>query len=317
MLHLHYMRYYSPSCKEKLPVTTNFRLALAQMSPKLADINANLQTHLTLMNQAADGGAALVIFPELSLTGYYLQDLVPEVGLKLDAEPLQQLMARSADLDLDVIVGFVEETTRKNYYIAAAYIEQGRLLHVHHKVYLPTYGQFDDGRFFRAGEHIRAFDTRFGRVGMLICEDFWHISASYLLWMDGAELMYFHSASPGRGLDTHDHLGTQRHVNSYMQVYSRLYTTYVAHCNRVGFESGEVFWGGSAVFDPSGEQINAAPSFDDRLVFEDIDLRALRRSRAITETLRDERLSLTLRELNRIQQRNLETATTYPDYSDA
>jgi NAD+ synthase (glutamine-hydrolysing) len=288
-------------------VTTNFTLALAQMQPKLADISANLQMHLDTIRQAADAGVELVIFPELSLTGYYLRDLVPEVGMTLNDAPLQQIMALSAELGVDVIVGFVEETTRKNYYIAAAYIECGEVRHVHHKVYLPTYGQFDDGRFFKAGEHIRAFDTRFGRVGMLICEDFWHISASYLLWMDGAELMYFHSASPGRGLDQHDSLGTQRNVNSYMQVYSRLYTTYVAHCNRVGFEAGEVFWGGSSVFDPSGEQVKAAPAFDEALVLENIDLRALRRSRSITETLRDERLDLTLRELSRIQQRSLQT----------
>lgn len=293
-------------------MTTNFKLALAQIQPRLSDINTNLHKHLEIMRQTAEEGASLVIFPELSLTGYYLRDLVPEVGMTISAEPLQQIKALSTELGLDVIVGFVEETPRKNYYIAAAYIQQGSVLHVHHKVYLPTYGQFDDGRFFKAGEHVRAFNTRFGRVGMLICEDFWHISASYLLWMDGAELMYFHSASPGRGLDHQESLGTERSVNSYLQVYSRLYTTYVVHCNRVGFESGEMFWGGSSVFGPDGERETAAPTLDEAVVYQTVDLRALRRARSVTETLRDERLSLTMRELNRIQQVQLETP-----YNDA
>ena len=283
---------------------SNLTIALAQIQPALANINVNLQKHLQYMRTAAEQGAQLILFPELSLTGYYLRDLVHEMGMTIDSPPMLEIRELSRELDLDVMVGFVEETPRYGHYIAAAYIGQGEVKHVHRKVYLPTYDQFDDGRFFKQGDHIRAFDTRFGRVGMLICEDFWHVSASYVLWMDGAELMLFHSASPGRGVDQRDTLSTERHVNGYMQVYSRLYTTYVAHCNRVGFESGEIFWGGSAIFDTSGEQMCRAESFDEALVIQTVDLAALGRARAITETLRDERLSLTMRELNRIQERN-------------
>jgi predicted amidohydrolase len=98
------------------------------------------------------------------------------------------------------MVGFVEEDQRNRFYIASAYLSGGKVLHVHHKVYLPTYGLFDEGRFFAAGNGVSAFDTRFGRVGMLICEDFWHASLPYLLWLDGADVFMFASASPGRGL---------------------------------------------------------------------------------------------------------------------
>lgn len=282
-------------------MTNRLTLGLAQIQPKFADVTANVQKHLDMMQQAAKKGVQVLVFPELSLTGYYLQDLVREVALKIDSPPMMQIRQVSKELALDVVVGFVEETKRRNYYIAAAYISQGEVLHVHHKVYLPTYGQFDDQRYFKSGEQIRAFETPYGRVGMLICEDFWHISASYLLWMDGADLMLFHSASPGRGLDERETLGTERNVNNYLQVYSRLYTTYVAHCNRVGFEGGEVFWGGSAIYAPTGELVVKAPSFEESLICQTVDLDALRRARAATETLRDERLSLTMRELERIR----------------
>ena len=285
-------------------MTNRITLGLAQIRPKFADVDANLQKHLDMMQHGAEQGVQVMIFPELSLTGYYLQDLVREVALTIDAPQMMQIREASQKLNMDVVVGFVEETNRHNYYIAAAYISQGEILHVHHKVYLPTYGQFDDQRYFKTGEHIRAFDTRFGRVGMLICEDFWHASASYVLWMDGADLMLFHSASPGRGVDQQDSFGTDRNVNGYLQTYSTLYTSYVAHCNRVGFEGGELFWGGSAIYAPTGERVVKADTFDETLICQDIDLDAVRRARSTTETLRDERLNLTMRELERIRDNN-------------
>ncbi len=112
-----------------------------------------------------------------------------------DDPVFQPLLEASRTLDL--VVGFVDEDGRNRFYIASAYLSRGEVLHVHHKVYLPTYGLFDEGRFFAWGDAVQAFDTRFGRVGMLICEDFWHASPPYLLWLDGADLFLFTSASPG------------------------------------------------------------------------------------------------------------------------
>ena len=133
-------------------------------------------------------------------------------------------------------------------------------MHVHHKVYLPTYGLFDEGRFFAWGDSIRAFDTRWGRVGLLICEDFWHASPPYLLWLDGADLMLFCSASPGRGLGQSDKLELAWWVEHVNRAYASLFTAFVAHSNRVGFEDGLHFWGGSTVFDPNGELVAQGPT---------------------------------------------------------
>src|SRR5205823_6642123 len=136
-------------------------------------------THLAYIERAGAAGVDLLVFPEASLTGYYLQDLTAEVAMRCDAPPLRELAAAAADHDMDLAVGFIEEDARYVTYISQAYFSAGRLIHVHRKVYLPTYGMFDDMRYVGQGREIRAFDTRFGRMGLLVCEDFWHISAPY------------------------------------------------------------------------------------------------------------------------------------------
>jgi NAD+ synthase (glutamine-hydrolysing) len=147
---------------------------------------------------------------------------------------------------------------------------------------------------------VRAFDTRFGRVGMLICEDFWHASPPYLLWLDRADLMLLHSASPGRGLNTSGKLASAHWVELVNQAYGSLFTNYVIHCNRVGFEDGLNFWGGSMVTDPDGEIVAHAPYFDETLLIQSIDLNQLRRTRSRLPLLRDERTGLLTNELARI-----------------
>ena len=277
-------------------------LGLAQLNTKLGDVRANLEQHLAIIDEAAQQGVQVLIFPELSLTGYVLQDLVPTIAHRpaTDDEIFSPLLAASRARDMDLVVGFVDEDERNRFYIAAAYLSAGSVVHVHHKVYLPTYGLFDEGRFFAWGDAVRAFDTRFGRVGMLICEDFWHASAPYLLWLDGADVMLFASASPGRGLNTSETLESTRWVEHVLQAYASLFTTYVAHTNKVGFEDGLNFWGGSVVFDPNGEKVVHAPYFEPGLTVAQIDLNQLHRTRARLPLLRDERHALVAREIARI-----------------
>jgi NAD+ synthase (glutamine-hydrolysing) len=275
-------------------------LALAQINTKLGNVNANLEKHITLAKQAWQDGADLIVFPELSLTGYVLQDLVPAVACRANsADPVFHRLL-DASRDLDLVVGFVDEDTRHRFYIASAYLSQGEVVHIHHKVYLPTYGLFDEGRFFAAGDSVRAFDTRFGRFGMLICEDFWHASPPYLLWQDGADLLLFSSASPGRGLTDEPKLESSAWVEHINRAYASLFTTFVAHANRTGFEDGLNFWGGSTVFDPNGKLLVQAPYFEESLTLCEIDLNQLHRTRARMPLLRDERPELVQRELERI-----------------
>ena len=275
-------------------------LALAQIATRLGDVQSNLAMHLEVLAQARKGKADLVLFPELSLTGYVLQDLVPAVSHRpVEDDPVFKPLLK-ASRDLDVVVGFVDEDNRHRFYIAAAYLSGGRVLHVHHKVYLPTYGLFDEGRFFAWGDAVRAFDTRFGRMGILICEDFWHASPPYLLWLDGADTLLFTSASPGRGLNDSEKLESARWVENVNRSYANLFTCFVAHSNRVGYEDGLNFWGGGTVFDPNGDRIAQGPYFEEALTFAELDLNQLHRTRARLPLLRDERTSLLMRELRHI-----------------
>lgn len=275
-------------------------IALAQINTKLGDVQANLDKHLAVAKEARAQGANLIMFPELSLTGYVLQDLVPRVACQPnDDDPIFRPLLQASQ-DMDMVVGFVNEDSRHRFYIASAYLSRGQVVHIHHKVYLPTYGLFDEGRFFAWGDSVRAFDTQFGRVGILICEDFWHASPPYLLWLDGAEMLLLTSASPARGLTSAPQLESARWVEHINQAYASLFTIYVAHANRVGFEDGLHFWGGATVFDPNGELVAKGPYAEEALTLAEIDLNQLHRTRARLPLLRDERTSLVMRELGRI-----------------
>ncbi len=282
------------------------KLAMAQTNAVLGDVQQNLQKHLSYIDQALQMGTDLITFPELSLTGYILQDLAITVACHpVDGDPVFAKLL-DASRNIDIIAGFVEEDTRSRFYIASAYLSEGRVLHVHRKVYLPTYGFFDEGRFFARGSSIRAFDTRFGRVGMLICEDFWHASSPYLLWLDGADLFFFTSASPGRGLPgdegcaDHARMNSARWVDDLNRAYAGMFTSFVAHTNRVGFEDGINFWGGASVYSPDGNLLAQGPEYTETMVYAELNLNQLHRTRARLPLLRDERTCLVERELTRI-----------------
>jgi len=280
--------------------TSTLRISLAQINTRLGDLQANLDQHISYIKDAKNQGADLLVFPELSLTGYALQDLAPTVACKptTDDPIFHHLLEASRELDL--VVGFVDEDERHRFYIAGAYLSQGEVLHVHHKIYLPTYGIFDESRFFAPGDKARAFNTRFGRMGLLICEDFWHISPPYLLWQDGADILLFTSASPGRGLTDQPKLDSSRWVELVNQAYASLFTTFVAHANRTGYEDGLNFWGGSTVFGPNSSLLAQGPYFKEALVFSELDLQVLHRTRARLPLLRDERPEWVLSELEQI-----------------
>ena len=263
------------------------KLAVAQIDTVLGDLDANLAKHLAKIDEAVQAKADLVVFPELSLTGYALQDLTSAVARPASAE--------------DPMFESLLEASRNRFFNSAAYLSKGEILHVHQKVYLPTYGLFDEGRFFALGDSIRAFDTPLGRVGVLICEDFWHASPPYLLWLDGTDILLFMSASPGRGLDSEEALESARWVEHVAQAYASLFTNFVANVGRVGFEDGLGFWGGSVVFDPHGELVARGPFHEEHLFVAELDLNQLHRARTRLPLLRDERTELVQRELMRIR----------------
>jgi NAD+ synthase (glutamine-hydrolysing) len=200
-------------------------------------------------------------------------------------------------------VGFVEESADHRLFIAAALIEDGAIRHVHRKLFLPTYGLFDERRFFAAGDVLRAVPSRLGvGIGLAVCEDFWHLSVPLVLALDGAQILIDISSSPGRDLAATNEvgLGTATSWRTLMRTYAQLTTSLVVFVNRVGVEESVSFWGGSEVIAPSGRPIFSAPLYDEGLFIVDVDLADIRRERIGLPLLRDERLELEVRELQRI-----------------
>jgi predicted amidohydrolase len=273
-------------------------VALAQIDPALGDRGRNLERHREWVKRAAGAGARLLVFPELSLTGYFLKDLVPESAIQLDSKEMRDLAALSAELD--VVLGTVIESPDHRYFNASLYFSQGELVHVHRKVYLPTYGMFDEQRYFAPGDRFRSFATPFGRAGILVCEDIWHLPSAYILSLQGVDMIICPSSSPGRGITTDERLGTAESYRLVCRTYAQFLTTFFLYCNRVGFEDGANFWGGSMVIGPNGDIIAQHEDAEEALVLATIDLADVRRERLANPLLRDERIELTINELRRV-----------------
>jgi predicted amidohydrolase len=278
---------------------------MAQIAPVLAHRERNLALHLGQIEAARKERADLVVFPELSLTGYFVRDMVPDVAIGLTAPAILRLLEAAGPTAL--VVGFVEESPQHRFYNAALLAEEGRIVHVHRKVYLPTYGLFDEHRYFAAGERIEAFQTaRFGRVGLLICEDFWHLSAAAIMQAEEVDLLICVANSPARGVEGAK-IRTAETYDLMARTFAQLLGAVVVVVNRVGFEDGLCFWGGSRMVGPDGRVLAEAPMLDEALIVGTIDLAELRRQRLIFPLARDERLLLTIEELNRIKRRRYET----------
>lgn len=277
------------------------RIALAQIAPRLGLLEENLELHRGCLADARAQGADLVIFPELGLTGYLLQDLNSEVAMRRDDPRLAALGADTAGMS--AIVGFVEESDDYRLFITAALFEDGQLRHVHRKAFLANYGPFDERRFFAAGSAMRAVDSRLGvRLGISVCEDFWHLATPALLALDGAHVLVNISSSPGRDLAAINEvgLGTANSWRWLNRAYAQLTTSYVVFVNRVGVDESLTFWGGSEVIGPEGETRFAGPLHDEGLFVVEIDLEDVRRERIALPLLRDERPELFLRQLERL-----------------
>ena len=275
------------------------KAALAQIAPALGDLDRNLKLHLDEARRAARAGADLVVFPELSLTGYLLQDLTSECAQDpLDSAPLRRLAA--AARGLGIVAGFVERTPGLLHHNSAGCWLAGGLAHVHRKVYLPTYGMFDEGRYFAAGEVFRTFEAPWGRTGLLVCEDFWHLSSSYLLSQQGMELLIVISASPVKGIDASRHPTSTQAWRQLAQVVARFLSCFVLYVNRSGVEDGWTYGGGSFAVDPGGTMIASAAGLRPESLMVTIDPPRLSKARTSTPLLRDEKLDLVRRELERI-----------------
>lgn len=281
---------------------TTIKLAIAQISPALDNIGNNIKLHQELATAAIEKGAQLILFPELSLTGYLLRDLTKSIALNpFSNECLKTL--KTVSRNIAIVFGFVEVSGEGFFYNSVAFLENGEIKHVHRKVYLPTYGMFDEGRYFAAGQKVLSFSALGGQFGILICEDFWHISTSYILAMDGVQFLLVPTSSPFRALGGENNKDNRQVVEQLNRTIAQILCLYVVCANRVGSEDGITYWGGSEVIDPFGSVVAKAQYFEAELLFAQIDSNEVTRARAMMPLLSDENLPLTLSELKRIQEK--------------
>ena len=279
------------------------KVAIAQISPALGESRRNLTLHLDRAARARRAGADLVVFPELSLTGYLLLDLAHDLALDLRrASEVKRLAAASAKIA--ILAGLVEETPEFRFHNTAALFEAGRLAHRHRKVYLPTYGMFDEGRYFAPGDRFRVHASpKLGRIGVLVCEDAWHPSSAYVLAQGGVDLICIISAGPVRGVGTPEGVASRTAWRDLCRAIAQFNTVYVVYCNRVGHEDGWTYSGGSLAVDPLGEVIAESGREGEDLLLVDVRPERLREARIQLPLLRDERAHLVRRELGRVLRR--------------
>jgi predicted amidohydrolase len=276
------------------------RLRVEQMAPVLGAVDANLARIARAQADAAHDGVDVVLTPELSVTGYDVRDRVHALAAPESDAPFPAL----AD-GPEVVVGAIERDRRFVPYNAALHLRGGRVLHRHRKVHLPTYGMFEEGRFFGRGARVRAYDAGGGwRVGLLVCEDLWHPALSYLLAADGVHLVMVQVAAAGRGAweggaagGRWASWGAWEHLACSA---AAAYGVYVALANRVGVEGPCTFAGGSMLVAPGGDVLARADDLAEDRLTADLSLDAVAAARRPFAHARDDRPELVLRELARL-----------------
>jgi predicted amidohydrolase len=278
-----------------------FSAGIAQIDPKVGDLEGNLKLHLRLIDIAIEQGVNVILFPELSLTGYTVRDLIWEIALEPSTSHFLNVL-REKSKSISIIIGLVEDARDYGIYNSAVFFEDGEIKHLHRKVYLPTYGMFEEGRYFSKGKQAKAFNSKYGRFGILVCEDMWHISLPYLLAIDGAEVIFALSASPTR-LSGDQTKANSEVNNQHHRSYARLLSSYILFSNRIGFEDGINFWGGSAAFDPFGDMICIADSFSEQLLLIDIDSEKIKKAKRTSRHFLDEDIRMVRDSLDSIIQK--------------
>jgi predicted amidohydrolase len=267
------------------------RITLAQIDCRLGDVPENCRRVREALDQARAQSSDLVVFPELTLTGYSVGRVGDDLSRAVTDAEIADL-ARHTD-EPACVVGLAE-AGHVHTYNSAVYLERGAVRHVHRKLFLPTYDIWEERKHFTPGGAMRAFETRFGRMAILVCGDAWQPVLAVLAVQDGARVLIVPANSTER------RAGIEEEWRDITRFYARMLECYVVFVNRVGDEPGLRFWGGSHIYDPWGELVVEAPLHEPALVSADIDLGAVRRRRREMPLVKEARLALLSRELDRL-----------------
>ncbi len=266
-----------------------FKAAVAQINPPLGDYDKSIKKHLEFIDKAIRRKANLVVFPELSLTGYSVKDLNFDMALDPYTSPILEPL-RKKSKQISIVCGGIEEDDNFGIFNSAFFISDGNVQFTHKKVYPPDYGMFEEMRYFSRGKEANVHETKFGKIGLLVCEDLWHMSLPLLLALKGAKIIIGIAVSPTRlALNSKSKILKNYEINSEQhKAYSRLLSAYLIFSNRVGYEDGVNFWGGSEIIDPFGNVDAVAKFFDEDLITSDINMNSVRRARHLARHFLDE-----------------------------
>lgn len=268
-----------------------FTVACAQFAPEKAEVDKNLDTIAEIVVQAHGEGTELLVLPEASTSGYFLEGGVLEASLTKSqlVEALWNRLRGKLRRPIDVCLGFYLNE-EGNLYNAAAYLEinpEGpRLVGLYRKFFLPTYGVFDEDRFVSRGRDVCVIDTRLGRLAVLVCEDVWHSIMPTICAVRGAQILVVPSASPARGFAGPLIENLDRYKRLFRAV-SEEHALYCVNAQLVGFEGGKGFIGGSSVVDPLGRTVGEAPIAEAHLLLAEIDLDLVAVARAQSPLISD------------------------------
>jgi predicted amidohydrolase len=293
------------------------KVTIHQIAPKLLDLKANLETVIQGIEQAKKGGADLVVFPELALTGYFVGERYHEAALRLDSEEVKRLA--KASRGTAAVLGFIEESPAMNFYNSALVVAGGKVVASCRKLNLPNYGSFEERKIFSPGNRVNVFRRNGFTIAVLVCNDMWHPSLPYLAVTQEADMIVtlINSSQGAMGHDF-DNIETWSLINTF---YARIFGIYVVCANRCGkerymvqagtlneelaeqqapLEDSSSFWGGSEIINPFGIRIAKAALQEPDVIHGMIERELLRRKRILLPYLRQDDPYFSLRELKRI-----------------
>jgi predicted amidohydrolase len=262
-----------------------FCIALAQISCEQGNKEKNLETIRENVAKAKREGAQLVIFPELSLTGYVVRDQIYELAERIPGPSTRFVEELAKESKLHIVFGMPEasEKAQATLYNSAILVGPKGVIGKYHKMYLPTHSVFEEKRYFRPGYQVAVFDTKLGKIGLVICYDIYFPEVTRLTRLNGAQLIVCISASPGIRRSFFETLTTARAIEN---------TAFLAYVNMAGIEDGLQFWGGSRMIGPGGRIIAQAKYDEEDFVVAEVDYADAKSVEAFVPTLRDLRPEL-------------------------
>ncbi len=278
---------------------SSLEVGAAQFASVIGDVDANMDRHLDWIARGRAQGLDLLVLPEVSLTGHYGADSLLEAAMHRNDPRLTRLAEAAGEMA--VVVGFIEEGPAAQFYNAAAILKAGRMVHLHRKVNLPTYGKLEEGKHFASGRFVEthALD-RDWRAGLLICADVWNPALTHLAFLHGATLLItpVSSGVEAVGAEFDNPAGWALTV----RFYAMMYGAPVIMVNRTGSEKDLTFWGGTRIIDPFGRELAVAGK-EEEMITATLNYEVVRNARRLLPTVRDSNIALVQRETARLIER--------------